>query len=170
MTVVAEDESGAMHQMVMLSAQMIRNFESLTQGFFSQVKIADKDELHVHPRVRALMEGCRDKVSPAIFVALPDCVMCSLQSTARCCLFCCVDCSACIIIIPSAQMLHRAHGSLSASIGKKVRSCAPNAADLECSRWEEVLRTASMCGKHSTCSTRGCGTASRHRAFWASLC
>ncbi len=62
MTVVAEDEYGAMQQLVGLSAQMINNFESLNQGMYSNVGIPDSDDLHVDPRIREFMKGFRNKV------------------------------------------------------------------------------------------------------------
>ncbi len=62
MTVVAEDEYGAMQQLVGLANQMIYNFESLKQGMYSNVGLPDSDDLHVDPRVRGFMRGFRDKV------------------------------------------------------------------------------------------------------------
>ena len=62
MTAVAENDHGAMQQLVGLSNQMLNNFESLRQGMYSNVSISDSDELHVDPRIRALMRGFRDKV------------------------------------------------------------------------------------------------------------
>ncbi|DBA80668.1 TPA: hypothetical protein ACH3X1_007911 [Trebouxia sp. C0004] len=61
MTVVAEDEYGAMQQLVGLSAQMIHNFERLKQGMYSNVGLPDSDDLHVDPRVRGFMRSFRDQ-------------------------------------------------------------------------------------------------------------
>ena len=68
MTVVAEDDYAAMQQLVGLSAEMIKGFESLKQGLYSNVNVPVTDNLHVDPRVREFVETFRDKVGECICI------------------------------------------------------------------------------------------------------
>ena len=62
MSIVAEDDYAAMHQLAGMSAVMTKGFEHLKQGMFSSVSIPVTDDLHVDPRLREFTKGLRDKV------------------------------------------------------------------------------------------------------------
>ncbi len=70
---VAENEYGAMQQLNGLSNQIVDNFRQLRQGLYSNVNIPNSDDLHVDPRIRALMEGFRDKVRKVLFIPELSC-------------------------------------------------------------------------------------------------
>lgn len=52
MPMVVEDDYAAMQQLVGLSAEMVKGFESLKQGMYSNVNIDVTDNLHLDPRIR----------------------------------------------------------------------------------------------------------------------
>lgn len=60
--VVVEDDYAAMQQLVGLSSEMVKGFESLKQGMYSNVKMTVTDNLHLDPRIREFLESFRLKV------------------------------------------------------------------------------------------------------------
>lgn len=62
MAIAVEDDYAAMQQLVGLSAEMVKGFESLKQGMYSNVNIDVADNLHLDPRIREFLESFRNKV------------------------------------------------------------------------------------------------------------
>lgn len=79
MPVVAEDEYGAMNELVGRFAKMINSFQSLKHGMYSNVDVPDSDDLHVDPRIRDFMKGFRSKVCLFMLCAshcITRCIIC----------------------------------------------------------------------------------------------